>query len=187
MKRNAHHNLQWKPAWSLVAACGLWLAAWNCVWADDLYPEDSVRAAFILRFAGYVEWPDELPEDRNFVIAVLGSSAVAESLQNQIGDRLLLNRAVQVRRITNIQDAGDARILYVGGDRRRDLRTILTSLTGRAVLVVTSENRALEAGSVINLLVADRRMRFEISMEAARAANLRISSELLSLAARVQK
>lgn len=187
MKASARNRLQWKPAWSLVATCGLWIAAWSCAWADDLYPEDSVKAAFILRFASYVEWPDELPGDRNLVIAVLGSGAVAQSLQNQIGGRPLLNRTVQIRRISSIQNAGDARILYVGGDRRADLRILLASLAGRGVLVVTSENHALEAGSTINLLVADHRMRFEVSLEAARAANLRISSELLSLAARVQK
>jgi hypothetical protein len=173
--------------WSVVALCGACNVWSGNACADDLYPEDSVKAAFILRFASYVAWPEDIAPDHAFVIAVLGSSAMAESLQQQTANRSLMNRPIQVRRITSLQNAGDAQILYVGNDRRPELRELLTPLAGRSVLVITSEHRALDAGSTINLLVADHRVRLEVSMRVARPANLRISSELLSLAVRVQK
>ena len=81
----------------------------------------------------------------------------------------------------------DAHVLYVGADRRGSLRELLAPLDGRSVLVVSDEEDALESGSTINLRMADRHVRFEVSLPAARQAQLKISSELLALAVRVQK
>ncbi|MEO6080013.1 MAG: YfiR family protein [Steroidobacteraceae bacterium] len=184
----ANGNRSRELLWSVVALCGLWGPAWSQrIAAEDLHSEDSVKAAFVLRFAGYIEWPEDAVQGETFTIAVLGSGNVATQLQTLGSGRALLNRPVQIRRITSIQDVGDARIVYVGTDRRGDLRKVLAALAGRSVLVISSEDAALAAGSTINLLVADQRVRFEVSLAAARQARLRISSELLSLAVRVQK
>jgi hypothetical protein len=57
----------------------------------------------------------------------------------------------------------------------------------RAVLVVTESERGLPPGSVINFRLADERIRFDISLVAAERAGLKISSQLLALAATVIK
>jgi hypothetical protein len=155
--------------------------------AVDNHSEESVKAAFVLRFAGYVEWPLDQISSPAFTIAVLGASDVAVRLQELTAGRSVQGRPVQVRRIASIQDAASAQLLYIGTDRRGDLQDQLASLAGRNILVISSEDGALAAGSVINLLLVDNRMRFEVSLQAARLARLRISSELLSLAVWVQK
>ena len=168
--------------------CALWTAAVSLpAFATDPQSEDSIKAAFVLRFAGYVEWPEDAVPERSFTIAVLGASEVAVRLQKLTAGRTIMNRPVQVRRIASIQDVGNAQIVYIGTDHRADLRSLLTTLRSRRILVISSEDEGLAAGSAINLLVADRRVRFEVSLAAARAAGLRIGSELLSLAVRVQK
>jgi hypothetical protein len=53
--------------------------------------------------------------------------------------------------------------------------------------VVTAENGALAAGSALNFLQHEDRVRFEVSLPAARRMGLRVSSELLSVAARVER
>lgn len=148
---------------------------------------DSVKAAFVVRFAGYVTWPQEsLPPDR-FVIAVLGAPEVAQNLQSLLAGRTLLKRPVQVREAGSLRAAADAQILYVGSGHRGNRRTLLAPLQGRSTLVITEELAGLAAGSAINLLVVDQRVRFEISLEAARRAGLSISSDLLALALRVHQ
>lgn len=155
--------------------------------AVEIYSENAVKAAFVSRFAGYVEWPEEsVPADR-FTIAVLGDSDLALRLQALMADRKVMRRPVQVRRIASLRDAREAQIVYVGSDRRGDLRMLLSGLADRCVLTISAEDDALAAGSMINLLVAEQRMRFEVSMESARRAQLKISAELLQLAVRVQK
>jgi hypothetical protein len=171
-----------------VLLCALWSAAIGMPsQAIDPQSEGSVKAAFVLRFAGYVEWPQESVPEKSFTIAVLGASEVALRLQMLTVGRTIMNRPVQVRRIARIQDAGAAQIVYIGADRGGDLRSLLAPLRDNCILAISSEDNGLAAGSTINLLLADQRVRFEVSLLAAREAGLRISSELLSLAVRVQR
>lgn len=162
--------------------CALAFAATATGAVADTYPESSVKAAFLLRFAEYVEWP--VPPEREFVIAVLGRGEMATHLQ-QLATRPLRGRTVQVRQIRNLEEARGAQILYVGSDQRRNLRSLLESPAGRGLLVVSDQEDGLARSSTINFLLADGRVRFEVSLDAARSAGLRISAELLSVAARV--
>lgn len=166
---------------SLLGA--LWmLAASTTCGAADSYPESSVKAAFLLRFAQYVEWPAQ--PAGNFVIAVLGRNDMASQLQ-QLATRPLLGRPVQVKTIRSAEEARGAHVLYVGNDRRRNLRSVFRALPEGGLLVVSDEENGLASGSTINFLLADGRVRFEVSLDAARQAGLKVSSELLSVAARV--
>ena len=65
-------------------------------------------------------------------------------------------------------------------------RRFITSLAGRPVLIVTDEEQGLEEGSTVNFMLVDHRLRFEVSLTAAGHSGLKISSELLSVAARVE-
>jgi len=171
----------------LLALCILYgYASGDSGHALATYSEDAVKAAFVYRFAGYVKWPDEvLPPDK-FTIAVLGEGEVAANLQALSAGRTLLNRPVQVRQVASIRQADGAQILYVGNDRR-SLLHMLRPGPARGTLVVTDADGALAAGSAINLLVIEHRVRFEISLEAAQQAGLKISSDLLALAVQVQQ
>jgi hypothetical protein len=175
-------------SWNAMALCSLWLAAWPAMAdARDLQAEDTVKAAFVLRFASYVEWPENAAPTRSFNIVVLGASQIALRMQMLAEGRTVMNRPVQVRRIARIEDVGDAQLLYIGNDRSGALRDLIARIADRSVLVISDEEDALDAGSTINLRVADQHVRFEVSLPAARQARLRISSELLALAVRVQK
>jgi hypothetical protein len=154
--------------------------------ATEPHSGDSVKAAFIYRFAGYVDWARDPASAQSFTIAVLGSDGIASRLQSLIADRTLHNQPVKVRRISNIKDTADAQILYIGPDHRADLRNLLQAAGGKGMLVITDEEHGLDAGSSINFLEVDRRVRFEVSIAAAQRAGLVISSELLAVAARVQ-
>jgi hypothetical protein len=151
--------------------------------ARDSYAEEEVKAAFIFRFVGYVRWPEDALPAR-FTIAVLGADDVAENLQSLLAGRQLLNRPVQVRRIDNLHDAADAQVLFVGGAERREQRRLAALAPVRGTLVITESAQGMPAGSMINLLVVDQRVRFQISQDTAQAAALKISSDLLALAVR---
>jgi YfiR/HmsC-like len=59
-------------------------------------------------------------------------------------------------------------------------------VAGRPVLVVTNADGGLDAGSSVNFLLIDQRVRFEISLDAAQGSGLRVASELLAVAIRVR-
>ncbi|HXC59164.1 MAG TPA: YfiR family protein [Steroidobacteraceae bacterium] len=153
--------------------------------AGDVYAEEAVKAAFLLRFTSYVTWPGK-STDTPFRIAVLGDKTMTARLRALVENRSVGGRPIEVNQIATVAEARDVHLLYIGNWRSPDLSALLAPLRARPILVVTDTADGLEAGSTINFLIADQRVRFEVSMEAARRAGLVISSELLSAAVRVQ-
>ncbi len=172
-------------AWlSLLAllACGS-LPVGN---AAELYSESSVKAVYLYRFAGYVEWPPETPAHTRFTIAVMGDDQVAEALSRLLPQHSIRGQPAEVRVAHRVADLAGAQMIYVGENHRGDLRDALAAVEHRPVLVVTGETDGLAAGSVVNFVQDDNKIRFEISLDAATRVGLKISSQLLALAVRIQ-
>lgn len=153
--------------------------------AHDVYAEEAVKAAFVLRFTSYVTWPMPAASTTPFRIAVLGDRAMAARLQALVEDRSMGSRPIDVRQIASLAEARDVQLLYIGSTRNGEPPALPPGLRGRSILTITNDPHGLETGSIINFLNIDHRVRFEISMEAAHRSGLGISSELLSVAVRV--
>ena len=163
-----------------------WLCLWNAGNADERYSAAAVEAVYLYRFGGYVQWPAQALSGPRFTIAVLGDDEVAAALSRVLKDHSLENLPAMVRAARSLHDLADAQMVYVGDRYRGDLHEVISSLGHRPVLVVTDEADALEAGSMVNFVIADGRVRFEVSLASATRAGLKISSQLLAVAVRVQ-
>jgi len=157
-----------------------WLA---CADDSDETLEYRLKAAFLYKFAGYVQWPDAaFPRpDAPLTIGILGADAIASELATMIAGRTVNNRAVVVRRLKPGEALTGINILLIGKSESGRL----PQLQSHAILTVTELEGALSQGSVINFILADRRVRFEISLEAAEKHNLKLSSRLLAVAQQV--
>jgi hypothetical protein len=149
-------------------------------------PEDSVKAAFLYRFTDYVEWPAPALQSTQFTIAVLDDPGVAANLERILTGHPVKGRTARVKLIHHAKEATDAQIVFVGSGDGEAHQRLIAGLSGRAMLIVTDENRGLEEGGTVNFLLIDHKLRFEISLTAAARSGLKISSELLSVAARVE-
>ncbi len=168
---------------ALIACLVLCLAALPAV--AETYRAEAVKAAFLFRFTGYVDWPLQTLSQPMFTIAVLGSDPVAEELARLLPGHSIRNLPARARSVQSVEDLGDAQVLYVGPGYEGDLRSIVSALAGQAVLVVTDRERSLDQGSAVNFLLIDQRVRFEVSLPAAAQAGLKLDPALLSVAARV--
>jgi hypothetical protein len=178
-------NRRWAKATFIGALCAVVLGS-GPLFCADLHDEEEVEAAFLYRIGGYVEWPPEAVAGQDFTIAVLGSDNIVQELQRILPHHLLKNRPAQVRRIRGIEELRDAQILFVGPEFNDELKSIVSRVANHPVLVVTASDHGLDDGSCVNFLFVDRRVRFEVSLSAADRVGLRVSSELLSVAVRVQ-
>jgi hypothetical protein len=154
--------------------------------SDDRFSANAVKAAYLYRITGYVGWPGGHPSDAPFTIAVLKDSAVADDLKQIFSDHQINGHPTLVRSIEQMRDLGDAQLLYIGPEFTGDVRAIIASVADRPVLVVTDEERGLDDGSAINFVEEGEHVRFEVSLIAAHRAGLSISSQLLSVALRVE-
>lgn len=155
---------------------------------DPVAIELQVKAAYLYKFASYVEWPA-----RSFshpasplVIGVAGDEELAAQLEAITRTRQVGGHPVSVRRIYRGDPLDGLHILFVGGGRPFVAR-MLDEARGQAVLTVTDSLGAHAQGSMINFVVADGRLRFEVALPQVHQAQLRISARMLSAARRVQR
>ena len=147
---------------------------------------EAVKAAYLFRFAQYVEWPP-LAADAPFVIAVSGADDVAVHLERLLPGMSVNGHRAVVRRVTRVQELDGVHILYIGADAFSRTRTLRTRAVELPILMVTDNELGLDGGGIINFIEVDRNLRFEISLIAADRSGLKINSQLLSVAARVER
>ena len=148
---------------------------------------DSVKAAFLYRFAAYVEWPDDVPASGPFIIAVAGSEAVARQLDVLLPRMTVNGRSAIVRRVTKVSELAGVHILYIGQGPLSRTRALREVAIDKPILIVTDDEKGLDAGGIINFLDAEKNVRFEVSLAAADRARIKVTAALLSVAARVER
>jgi YfiR/HmsC-like len=169
----------------VVAALATLLAKFSPASAVQSYSEDSVKAAYLVRFTQYIDWPPRASAEP-FTIAVLNAPGVAAELQRMLPDHPIKNSVARVRVITRVQDLGGAQMLYLGPAPAGRLRSLISSIAFGPVLLVTDSEEGLELGSILNFITVEHRVRFEVSLTAADKSQFRVSSELLAVAAHVR-
>lgn len=151
-------------------------------------PERSVKAAFLYKFTGYVDWPAQAfaePESP-IVMGVLGADDIAAELQQVTTNRTVNNRPLAVRKLREADPLTGLHVLFVGRSEAGRLSTLARAAAQRGILTVTDTPGALDHGSVINFIIVEGRVRFEIALEAAERSNVKLSSRLLAVAQTVR-
>jgi hypothetical protein len=176
----------WIAAALLLVLAGMLPAAHGQ--AAGAAPRDSaVKAAFLYKFGSFVDWPPgafQRPDDP-LVIGVMADDAVADELEQLAAGRTVEGRPLKIRTFREQELPAGIHILFIGNLRPARLRDLVAALPG-AVLVVTQQEGALRAGSVINFTQEGARVRFAVSLTAAEARGLRLSARLLAVAQSVE-
>jgi hypothetical protein len=175
------------PPLRALLACVLMLPALRAgaALAQESYSQEAVKAAFLYRFADFIDWPSTT-DATHFTIGVLADRPVAAQLQLLLRSHLVKGKAAEVRAIESPRQLADAQILYIGRAYPGGVHRVMEALGRRPILIVSDEDNGLSEGAMINFLLVDRRVRFEVSLAAADRARLQVSSELLSVAVHVQ-
>jgi hypothetical protein len=149
--------------------------------------ETQVKAAFLYKFGGFVEWPPRAfagPESP-FTIGVLGADALAEELERVVSGRTMHDRPVKVRKLRRGESLAGLQVLFVGRSEGGRLADILLGAKGQAMLVVTESEGALSQGSMINFVAAEDKLRFDVALPPAEREEIKISARLLGVARKV--
>src|SRR5665213_2184593 len=150
--------------------------------------ERAIKAAYLFKFLNYVEWPPSAFADDNapFVIGVYGADAIATQLTQLAAEGGVSGRRVEVRRLKRDEPLAGVHVLFVGAQEAAQLPTLVRATRQRALLLVSEEKDGLDAGSAINLVVDDDRVRFDIAPENAERMGVHLSSRLLAVARTVR-
>ena len=169
----------------------LLLAAWGAVGAGtNAFPQGSeaseyqVKAAFLYNFAKFVEWPPDVPsrKDDPIRICIVGENPFGNYLNESTEEKTINGRKLVIWELKSVQDAKGCQIVFIGASEKYHLRASLESMKGAPVLTVGDTEGFAQAGGMINFTLEENMVRFEVNVDAAERARLKISSKLLSLA-----
>jgi hypothetical protein len=152
---------------------------------DPASAMQRIKAAFLYKFAAYVEWPaSTFPESESpIVIGVAGSEGIAQELEGASAGRTAAGRPVRVHKLARGERANSCcHILFIGEDDRGYRAELLAQVQGQPVLTVTDVGNEQPKGSIINFLTADDRVRFDISRGTAERSGIQLRSQLLGVA-----
>ena len=146
--------------------------------------EYQVKAAFLYNFAKFVEWPLPAlgPPGSPIVVAVLGKDPFGSQLEQTFGNKTVQGRTIVVRRGEKLDDVKGCHILFVSSSEKRHLQQIFEALKKSSVLTVGEVDHFAELGGMINFVLENDKVHFEINVGSAERSGLKISSQLLRLA-----
>lgn len=150
--------------------------------------EIEVKAAFVYKFAGYVEWPkSSLSADGPLTIGVAGAPEIESELHRIARGRTVGGRSIDIRSVSNENDVRGVQVLFIGGDATAATDRLIAAARQAPILLITDMVGGLDRGAMINFVMVQRRVQFEIAIEPAEKAGLGLSSRLLAVALRVKK
>ena len=152
--------------------------------AQNVAPEYKVKAAFLFHFAQFVEWPTNAFASDNapLVIGILGNDPFGRVIDETVHDEVVRNHPLQVQRYRSLNDINSCHVLFVSPSESANVQAIFARLRGQPVLTVGETENFARSGGVIRFLKEGNKIRFRINVQAAREANLSISSKLLRAA-----
>lgn len=140
--------------------------------------QPTLKAAFLLNFAKFVEWPGDATQP--LTLCVFEDAAVEDALAELVNGGPVGGRPVVLAK--GSRALRTCHLLYVGGVDPARIAATLDEAKAGPILTVGDGDRFVRRGGMIGFFVEDGRMRFAINPDTAQRAGLRLSSRLLSLA-----
>lgn len=146
--------------------------------------EYQLKAVFLFNFLQFVEWPPSahLDKDSPIVIGIMGEDPFEGALEETIRGEKVRGRELVIRRFKPDDDPAACHLLFISRAAKDRAVGWVEKVQGRPVLTVSEFPGFAERGGVINLVMAGRKVRFEVNPRTAARQGLRVSSKLLQLA-----
>ena len=170
------------------AALGLALAALaGAPKARAASLEYPVKAAFLYKFAPFVEWPPTAFESAAspLTLCVVGFDPFGAVLDDAVFGQRVGQHQLVVRRLEAVGAGSGCHIAYLSGSKTQSVAEGLAALQGAPTLTVTDQSMGSTRGA-IHFVIKDDRVRFHIDDVTAARGGMNISSKLMRLALSVR-
>jgi len=179
--------LSFRPA-GLLACVWLWFCPHAVATEEAPLSEYQVKSALLLNFVRYSEWPTTAFANPGspYVVGVVGRDPFGKDLEKAFERKTVKGRSFVLKRVSGEQEMRACHLLFVSSSERRRSRELLEKISGAPVLTVGDFPDFLDHGGMINFLIKDGSVRFEINREPVRNARLKLDANLLKVAVSVR-
>lgn len=173
--------------WRLLVGCLAVLLACGCTGAARgqglAASEVQLKAAFTYNLAKFVEWPAAsfASPAAPLRLCVAGRGALP-SLLSELDGKSVQGRELRVQSIGHAFDPAACHIVFVAAGGEMPFRDMLRQLKESSVLTVSDTGGFVDLGGIIELVQGEGRLQFDVNLDAAQKASLRLSANLLKLA-----
>ena len=152
-------------------------------WTQTTPDEYQIKGAFLFNFAQFTDWPSGAfsSSDAPFVIGFLGGDPFGKFMEEMVRGETVEKRPILLKRFTRVEDVESVHLLFIHRDFELS-RQQIKKLNAANVFTIGDTPGFAEKGGIINFFKENNKVRFEVNLEAARTANLVMSSKLLRLA-----
>lgn len=146
--------------------------------------ENQLKAAFVYNFTKFIEWPPQSFSGTHdpIVIGVLGDGPFGAQLTQVVKARNVNGRGIVVKRVESAAEARSAHVLFVSAEENSHFGELEPDIRGSPVATIGESPSFAQTGGTITFVLEGDKLRFEINMDSAERAGLRISAHLQKLA-----
>lgn len=171
----------------MLAAIGFgWIFFAAAMRAQQPKPQEyQVKAVYLYNFGRFIVWPTSPVDQAPFTICILGRDPFGATLDATLAGESIGNRKLLARRITSTLDATSCQILFISSSEESNLREILSAVNKPGILTVSDLPGFTDRGGMIQFVLQDDKVRFQVNLGAAEKSGLMLSSQLLKVAVNV--
>lgn len=154
--------------------------------ASDVSLEQKIKAAFTYNFIKFIDWPgaEGSEDEREFVISVIGEGPINPAL-DELEKKEIFGKPLKVRHVDALEEAGHSNVYFINDSARGELDSIFEKARMQGILTVGDMDEFCDLGGIINFVILEDSIHFEINQKEALRAHLSISYKLLNQASRV--
>jgi hypothetical protein len=145
--------------------------------------EYQLQAAYVSKFLRFVEWPAAVRPSAVYRVGVVGSAAFLEAMEAVDGYALGEAR-IELVRVGATPSLEELHVLVRGPEAPPAL-ALLRAARERPILTVSEATDFNDSGGIIQFVVVEAAMRFQVNVAASEAVGIEVSSRLLRLAVKV--
>lgn len=157
------------PAWSL---------------GQGMVSESAVKAAFIYNFIKFVEWPANTLPTGHIRLCLVGHDDKLQVAIEQMVGKEAQGRILEIANVQRSDLPGNCQVLVISSNEDR-VAEILRMVGEAPKLTISDAADFIDDHGMIGLNSVDHKVQFDINVNSARRAHLKISAQLLKLARRV--
>jgi len=146
--------------------------------------EYGVKAAFLFRFSQFVDWPPDVFQDADAPLnfCTIGLDPFKGALEGTLAGKKIGTHPARVLHFQSGQVVTACHMLFIGADLGPYAAKLLVSLQDSPIATIGDTDHFAQQGGLIGFCWENEKIRFEVNLNVAARAKLRISARLLSLA-----
>ena len=153
-----------------------------CHAEEAVSKENKIKSAIILNFIRYTEWPENsFNTDSDDIKVCIYTDTEMEKAFSKSDGKKINDRKINIRLLYRLKNFDECHVLFADDLNRNQASRTFSSVSKKPVLTISDQESQASNSGIINLILDNGKLRFQISREKSKSANLKLSSRLIKL------